>query len=118
MTHAQNVLQCFNPITHKEMIGAIDWIHEWGCSRSFGLGTRLPWDEQFVIESLSDSTIYMAYYTIVHYLQGDIYGLKVGPMGIKAEQLTPEVYDYIFLKGEYKQEFGIEEEKLQVNFGG
>lgn len=57
---------------------------------------QLPWDEQFLIESLSDSTIYMAYYTIAHLLQGDLFGEKVGPLGISAEQLTPEVYDYIF----------------------
>jgi hypothetical protein len=45
------------------------WLNQWACSRSFGLGTRLPWDEQYLIESLSDSTIYMAYYTVAHYLQ-------------------------------------------------
>ena len=32
---------------------------------------EVPWDEQFVIESLSDSTIYMAYYTVAHLLHGD-----------------------------------------------
>jgi leucyl-tRNA synthetase len=38
-------------------------------------GTRLPWDAQYLIESLSDSTIYMAFYTVAHLLQaGDIYG--------------------------------------------
>lgn len=45
------------------------WLNQWACSRSFGLGTRLPWDEQYLIESLSDSTVYMAYYTVAHYLQ-------------------------------------------------
>jgi leucyl-tRNA synthetase len=44
-------------------------LNQWACSRSFGLGTRLPWDEQYLIESLSDSTVYMAYYTVAHYLQ-------------------------------------------------
>ena len=38
----------------------------------------------------------MAYYTIAHLLQGDLFGEKVGPLGIAADQLTPEVYDYIF----------------------
>ena len=41
----------------------LDWLNQWACSRSFGLGTRLPWDPVYLIESLSDSTIYMAYYT-------------------------------------------------------
>ena len=42
------------------------------CSRAFGLGTKLPWDEQWLIESLSDSTIYMAYYTIADMLHGSV----------------------------------------------
>ena len=48
----------------------LGWLKEWACSRPFGLGTQLPWDQQWVIESLSDSTIYMAYYTIAHHLHG------------------------------------------------
>ena len=32
----------------------------------------MPWDDQFVIESLSDSTIYMSYYTVAHMLQGGV----------------------------------------------
>ena len=43
---------------------------EWGCSRTAGLGTKLPFDDHFVVESLSDSTIYMAYYTVAHFLKG------------------------------------------------
>lgn len=46
----------------------LDWLTGWACSRTCGLGTILPWDDQFVIESLSDSTIYMAYYTVAHLL--------------------------------------------------
>ena len=34
-----------------------------------GLGTRLPWDNQWLIEPLTDSTIYMSYYTIAKYLR-------------------------------------------------
>ncbi|MFB6161165.1 MAG: leucine--tRNA ligase, partial [Haloferacaceae archaeon] len=50
--------------TRKQYHDTIDWLEEWPCIRNYGLGTRLPWDEDFVIEPLSDSTIYMAYYTI------------------------------------------------------
>jgi len=50
--------------TRKQYDDTIDWLQEWPCIRNYGLGTRLPWDEDFVIEPLSDSTIYMAYYTI------------------------------------------------------
>ena len=45
-------------------------LKEHACSRTYGLGSKLPWDENWLIESLSDSTIYMAYYTVAHFLQG------------------------------------------------
>ena len=61
----------------------LEWLHEHACSRSYGLGTRIPWDEEYLIEALSDSTIYMAYYTISHLLQGGVVdGSEVGPLGI------------------------------------
>ena len=49
-------------------------------------GTKLPWDPQYLIESLSDSTIYMAYYSVAHLLQGNggvLDGSQGGPLGIK-----------------------------------
>lgn len=77
--------------------GCLDWLHEHACSRTYGLGTKLPWDEKWLIESLSDSTIYMAYYTIVHLLQGGSFkGETPSPLGIKASEMTGEVWDYIF----------------------
>lgn len=47
----------------------IGWLDDWACSRRIGLGTKLPWDKQWIIEPLSDSTIYMAYYTISKYMK-------------------------------------------------
>jgi leucyl-tRNA synthetase len=55
--------------TREQYDHTIDWLNEWPCIRNYGLGTRLPWDQDFVIEPLSDSTIYMAYYTIAHRIQ-------------------------------------------------
>jgi len=66
----------------------IDWLHEKACARKSGMGTRLPWDPEWIIESLSDSTIYMAYYTIAKHIKEH---------KIKPTQLTDEVFDYIFL---------------------
>jgi leucyl-tRNA synthetase len=63
----------------------IDWLKDWACTRRVGLGTHLPWDKEWLVEPLSDSTIYMAYYTIAHRLK------EIAP-----EKLTPEVFDYIF----------------------
>ena len=77
----------------------INWLHEHACSRSYGLGSRLPWDAQWLIESLSDSTVYMAYYTVAHWLQPDtLDASRAGPLGITAEQMTPDVWDYVFAR--------------------
>ncbi|MBC7130695.1 leucine--tRNA ligase, partial [Candidatus Bathyarchaeota archaeon] len=85
----------------------IDWLHERACARKSGLGTRLPWDPEWIIESLSDSTIYMAYYTIARLIRQH---------NIQHEQLTNEVFDYIFLgKGnpaEIAEKTGISQELL------
>lgn len=80
------------------------------------LGTKLPWDEQWLIESLSDSTIYNAYYTVAHFLQGGtIKGQLPNALSIKPEQLTPEVWDYIFFKGAPTPKTEIPIEKLDVS---
>ncbi|KAJ7377117.1 Leucine--tRNA ligase, cytoplasmic [Desmophyllum pertusum] len=85
--------------TRRNFEATLDWLQEHACSRSYGLGTRLPWDEQYLIESLSDSTIYNAYYTVAHLLQeGAFDGSAGGPLGIRAEQMTREVWDYVFFK--------------------
>ena len=47
----------------------IDWLDDWACSRKVGLGTRLPWDDQWLIEPLTDSTIYMSYYSVARFLK-------------------------------------------------
>lgn len=96
--HVNAHMDMFNPTVLSAFNETIGWLSEWACSRSFGLGTRVPWDEQFLIESLSDSTIYMAYYTIAHLLQGgDITGQTVGPAGLTAAQCTDELFDFVFL---------------------
>lgn len=72
----------------------IDWLKEKACTRARGLGTRFPFDKKQMIEALSDSTIYMAFYTISH---------LISP--VPAEKLTNEFFDYVFLgKGEGNDE--------------
>ena len=43
---------------------AVEWINLSAVARAQGLGTKFPLDRNFIIESLSDSTIYPAFYTI------------------------------------------------------
>ncbi|EDQ90709.1 uncharacterized protein MONBRDRAFT_20503 [Monosiga brevicollis MX1] len=91
-------MNVFDPAARDAFLRTLDWLHEHACSRTYGLGTKLPWDESWLIESLSDSTIYMAYYTIAHLLQGgSLDGSAGSPIGITPEQCTDEFFDYVFL---------------------
>ncbi|EKX38614.1 hypothetical protein GUITHDRAFT_158495 [Guillardia theta CCMP2712] len=112
--HLQKDLNCYSDDTKSKFEAALSWLGEWGCSRSFGLGTLLPWDKQFVIESLSDSTIYMAYYTFCHILhQGPFDGSVPGPAGVVAKDLTEEVWDYILLDGPQPKDSKVPQETLE-----
>ncbi len=71
-----------------EFSNVIDWLKEKACARKQGLGTRLPWDPEWIIESLSDSVIYMSYYTIARYIRD---------CDVDARKLGSEVFDYVFL---------------------
>ncbi|KAI9292380.1 leucine-tRNA ligase [Neoconidiobolus thromboides FSU 785] len=93
----------------------LNWLNQWACARSYGLGSKVPWDESFLIESLSDSTIYMAYYTIAHYLQGNtLDSSKPNELQITVNQMTDEVWDYILLDGPKPQSSSISIEKLDL----
>ncbi|MAH43114.1 leucine--tRNA ligase [archaeon] len=58
------------------------------CARRSGLGTPMPWDKEWIIEPLSDSTIYMAYYTISKFVNNKT---------ISPKNMTPEFFDYVLL---------------------
>ncbi|NP_001087393.1 leucyl-tRNA synthetase 1 L homeolog [Xenopus laevis] len=106
-------LETFCDETRRNFEATLGWLQEHACSRTYGLGSRLPWDEQWLIESLSDSTIYMAYYTVCHLLQGkDLSGQGESPLGIRPEQMTKEVWDYIFFKKAPFPKTTIQKEKL------
>ncbi len=90
---ALRVMTLYPEATRKQFDYVIDWLRDWPCAHHRGLGTKLPWDENWVIESLSDSTIYMAYYTIAHVLQGGNLRSQV-PW---ASKLDDSFFDYVFL---------------------
>jgi len=76
----------------------VDWYQDWACTHKGELGTPLPWNPEWVLESLSDSTIYMAYYTISKYLQ------HPEKYGISWDRLSNSFFDYIFLgKGDVEK---------------
>ena len=65
----------------------IDWLNDWPCARRSGMGTKLPWDKEWIVETLSDSTIYMAYYSISKFVNLE---------KVATESLSPQVFDYLF----------------------
>ncbi|MBI4155452.1 leucine--tRNA ligase [Candidatus Woesearchaeota archaeon] len=79
-------LKLYPEVVRDQFSHVIDWLNDWACTREYGLGTRLPFDEKWLIESLSDSTVYMAYYTIAHLIKD-----------VPIEKVDDELLDYIFL---------------------
>ena len=71
-----------------EFHNTVDWLHEKACARNSGLGTKLPWDSDWIIESLSDSVIYMAYYTLSRLIKEHT---------LDSSNLSEEFFDYILL---------------------
>ncbi|KAI9677845.1 MAG: cytosolic leucyl tRNA synthetase [Trizodia sp. TS-e1964] len=100
LSWVENGLNTYTAETKNGFEGTIKWLNQWACARTYGLGSKLPFDPSFLVESLSDSTIYMAYYTIAHLLHKDIFGKEPGVAGIKASQMTDEVWDFVFARRE------------------
>ncbi|KAJ2475130.1 cytosolic leucyl tRNA synthetase, partial [Coemansia sp. RSA 2131] len=76
---------------------SLDWLHQWACVRTYGLGSKVPWDSNYLIESLSDSTIYMSYYTVAHLLHRSLDGSATGPLGITPADMDDAAWDYVLL---------------------
>lgn len=84
--YAFNNVKIFPEKLRKTFNAALDWIDLRAVARAQGLGTKFPLNPKYIIESLSDSTIYMAFYTIIPYLRD-----------VPVENLKPELFDYIIL---------------------
>ncbi|OGI12234.1 leucine--tRNA ligase [Candidatus Micrarchaeota archaeon RBG_16_36_9] len=114
--HCVEKMNIYPPQYKKELPGIIDWLIERPCVRKRGLGTKFPFEDGWIIEALSDSTIYMSFYTVSKYFNEKKIGL---------EDLTDEFFDYVFLgigkpKSDWKK---IREEflywyPLDLNSGG
>lgn len=91
--------------------GYIEWANMRPCARKRGLGTRIPYDKDWIIEPLSDSTIYQMLYMISPLIR---------KYNIEPEELTFEVFDYLYLnkavpKSNISKEF-LKEAKEQVQY--
>jgi leucyl-tRNA synthetase len=83
-----NAMDIVPPDIRQEFDYVIDWLRERACARKSGLGTKLPWDQEWIIESLSDSVIYMAYYILAKYVNSAI---------ISEKGIDDSFFDYVLL---------------------
>lgn len=76
--------------------GVLEWFHERACVRQGNwLGTPFPFDERWIIEAISDSTLYPVYYLISRYANDGL---------IKPEQMDESFFDYVILgKGDVSE---------------
>jgi len=72
----------------KNLEWFIDWYDDWAFVRTSGLGTKLPWETKYMVETLSDSTVYMAYYIIAKHVNSG---------KLRAQNLMPQFFDYVML---------------------
>jgi leucyl-tRNA synthetase len=77
----------------QEFDYVIDWLKQRACARKSGLGTRIPWDQNWLIESLSDSVIYMAYYIIAKYINDK----SLTGLHDSYDNLRDSFFDYVLL---------------------
>ncbi|MEK6917976.1 MAG: leucine--tRNA ligase [Nanoarchaeota archaeon] len=92
----------------KQFEDTFEWLDKRPCARRRGLGTEFPYDKGWIIESLSDSTIYMTLYTINHIIRKN---------KIKKESLTSDFFDFVFLGdrkiGEVAKKIKVKEKVLE-----
>ncbi|GIQ89019.1 methionyl/Leucyl tRNA synthetase [Kipferlia bialata] len=111
-------MEFYHPQIRDQFERVLGWLHHWACTRSFGLGTAFPIVsddcQTQVIESLSDSTIYNAFYTVSGLLQGpdNLEGKKLGPLGITADMVDDSLWDAIFLRAELPEGHAVSQEQL------
>ncbi|GLB44645.1 putative class-I aminoacyl-tRNA synthetase family protein [Lyophyllum shimeji] len=108
-------MNLYTPETRHAFEKTLAWLNKWACARTYGLGSKLPWDPQFLVESLSDSTIYMSYYTVAQLLhESSIDGSRPGPLGITADQMTDEIWEYVFCDGPFPDPSPLAREKADA----
>jgi leucyl-tRNA synthetase len=96
----------FFPANLKQsQAGYIEWANMRPCARKRGLGTQIPYDRDWIVEPLSDSTIYQMLYMISHLIR---------EKPEVTEKLSFEVLDYIYFGDGNPSELDIDKEFLNA----
>ena len=92
----------------KNFEETFEWLDKRPCARKRGLGTKFPFNTDWIIESLSDSTIYMSLYTINHIVKKN---------NLQRENLNDSFFDYVFKRNieleQASDETGVSKEILK-----
>jgi leucyl-tRNA synthetase len=74
---------------YENLPKVLDWFHDRACARLGNwLGSKLPFDDHWTVEPISDSTLYPAYYIVAKFVNDGT---------LKPADLTEEFFDYVFL---------------------
>lgn len=96
----------------QEFTNVIDWLKERACARKSGMGTKLPWDNEWIIESLADSVIYMAYYLLSRHISNN-QDLQNNEDKVLADNLNDNFFDYVLL-GKNDPDIVAKESKISI----
>lgn len=91
---------------YNDMPNVLEWFSDRACIRQGSwLGTEFPFEENWIIEPISDSTLYPTYYTVSKY---------VNDGSLAPEDLTNEFFDYVFLSEGDASQFGDKQELVET----
>lgn len=96
----------------QEFTNVIDWLKERACARKSGMGTKLPWDNEWIIESLADSVIYMAYYLLSRHISNN-QDLQNNEDKVLADNLNDNFFDHVLL-GKNDPDIVAKESKISI----
>ena len=96
----------------QEFTNVIDWLKERACARKSGMGTKLPWDNEWIIESLADSVIYMAYYLMSRHISNN-QDLQSNEDKVLADNLNDNFFDHVLL-GKNNPDIVAKESKISI----
>ncbi|MEK6960953.1 MAG: leucine--tRNA ligase [Nanoarchaeota archaeon] len=94
---------------HNNLPSVLDWFSDRACARLGNwLGSPLPFDKKWIIEPISDSTLYPLYYLVSGYVNDGT---------LNAGHLTEEFFDYVALgigkAGDVSKKIKVPEEVLE-----
>ena len=98
-------MNIFPPEAKAQVINSIYNMEDKAMARRGGLGTPLPWNKDWIMEPLSDSTIYMAFYTISHIIKD-----------IDVKEVNDELFDYVFFGVDTKKKPSKKMEDMRREF--